>query len=131
MRRRAFSYGSMPRLRRCQVIDDALKVCEAAITDDDLATSAESALTKAGIQSFGAASIICDARAIRDLIQRVRAQDDEIEAIREAMGGYDDSDLVSLATTLNRSSEAFDDALERLEKATGFVRSALKALVSP
>ena len=45
-------------------------------------------------------------------IHRAKAAEAQLERIREALGGYPDSDLVSLAETIRRGHDAWVSALE-------------------
>lgn len=59
---------------------------------------------------------------IDELSARAETAEAQLEAVRQALGGYPDSDLVSLATTLR----ARVDAVEReLEQARDYVDNAI------
>jgi len=51
------------------------------------------------------------------LITRAEAAEAYIERIRQAMGGYADSDLASLAETLKKRDDALEAEVERLRAA--------------
>ncbi len=67
--------------------------------------------------SLGDAQVLFDAA-----VERMETAEAQLAAVRQALGGYPDSDLVSLATTLR----ARVDAVEReLEQARDYVDNAI------
>ena len=58
----------------------------------------------------------CAAATLGDYVARAEAAEAYIERIRTALGGYPDSDLVSLAETLNVRNVAAEDEIVRLNE---------------